>query len=334
MAMALFAVATDSMKQPTTLPPRTATAPPSFLPASPSFAGHQTFALRSGWLKKGYDALRTHGPDVFSRPNALAILGVGKNMVTSIRHYLVATGVARETREGNRAAGLMPTAFGDALFADTGYDPYLEAAATLYLLHWRLAGPGSALYTWAYMFSLFRAVEFSRDSLAEAVLRSASSLSRVPSKETVARDVDCLLHTYSSAPTTGSTVREEDLDSLDSPLRSLGLIRPAFDRTFRMMVGPRHSLTPEVFTFTLVEYWERMHPRATTLPLQDVAYREGAPGMVFKLGEEDVYTYLDQIEEQSEGLLRLDDTAQVRQVVRARPITPADSVRLLAYCYR
>ena len=31
------------------------------LPTQPSFAGHGTFALRSGWLKKGLDALRAPG---------------------------------------------------------------------------------------------------------------------------------------------------------------------------------------------------------------------------------------------------------------------------------
>ncbi len=55
-------------------------AAPNILPSNPSFAGHGTFAIRSGWLKKGLDALSsdTLEGSIFNRPDALATLGVGK----------------------------------------------------------------------------------------------------------------------------------------------------------------------------------------------------------------------------------------------------------------
>ena len=65
-------------------------------PRNPSFAGHQTFALRAGWLKKGLDAIEDD-PQIFTRDDALVVLGVGKNMVSAIRHWLLATGLARVT---------------------------------------------------------------------------------------------------------------------------------------------------------------------------------------------------------------------------------------------
>ncbi|MBG8553455.1 DUF4007 family protein [Hymenobacter sp. BT594] len=57
----------------------------TLLPSPPSFAGHQTFAMRSAWLKKGVDAL-LQDPAIFSAEGALVELGVGKNMVSAIRH--------------------------------------------------------------------------------------------------------------------------------------------------------------------------------------------------------------------------------------------------------
>jgi hypothetical protein len=49
-----------------------------------SFSGHESFFCRSLWLKKGYDAL-IGGVD-FNAPDAVVALGVGKNMVSSIRY--------------------------------------------------------------------------------------------------------------------------------------------------------------------------------------------------------------------------------------------------------
>ena len=48
-----------------------------------TYTGHETFACRSYWLKKGYDFLE--GKNNFSSPDTPSNLGVGKNMVRSIR---------------------------------------------------------------------------------------------------------------------------------------------------------------------------------------------------------------------------------------------------------
>ena len=44
--------------------------------AAPSFAAHQTFHPRFGWIKKGYDAA-ADDPDVFNKQDAPVTLGVG-----------------------------------------------------------------------------------------------------------------------------------------------------------------------------------------------------------------------------------------------------------------
>lgn len=51
-----------------------------------SFSGHETFVLRSNWLKKAYDLLQ-QTPDLFFREEAFVRLGVGKNMAQSIRSH-------------------------------------------------------------------------------------------------------------------------------------------------------------------------------------------------------------------------------------------------------
>src|SRR5436309_2723458 len=104
------------------------------------FSGHETFAFRQGWMKKGVDAVGRDA-DVFNADEAMTTLGVGKNMVRSIRHWCLAAGVIEEYQpdSASRRTSLRQTQLGLSLFADEGWDPYLEDPATSWLLHWQIA---------------------------------------------------------------------------------------------------------------------------------------------------------------------------------------------------
>src|SRR5687767_6823318 len=101
-----------------------------------SFSGHETFVFRYGWLKKAVDAVLKNA-EVFRQEDAIVTLGVGKNMVRSIRHWALATKVLEEVSE-SRGSGLRPTDFGRFLFGEEGKDPYLVDPNSLWLLHWNL----------------------------------------------------------------------------------------------------------------------------------------------------------------------------------------------------
>ena len=55
------------------------------------FSGHESFPCKSLWLKKGYDFVVGGGD--FNSPEAVTGLGVGKNMVASIRYWLRVFGI-------------------------------------------------------------------------------------------------------------------------------------------------------------------------------------------------------------------------------------------------
>lgn len=80
------------------------------------------------WLKKGYDFLLAGNS--FSDIDSVAKLGVGKNMVTSIRFWLRAFGLSDTDKVTNIAEYL--------LNSETGRDPYTEDLNTLWLLHFML----------------------------------------------------------------------------------------------------------------------------------------------------------------------------------------------------
>lgn len=56
-----------------------------------TFSGHESFPCKSMWLKKGYDFVKRERN--FNAPDAVIDLGVGKNMVSSIRFWLKSFGL-------------------------------------------------------------------------------------------------------------------------------------------------------------------------------------------------------------------------------------------------
>lgn len=101
------------------------------------FSGHQTFAFRHGWLEKGVQLIQKN-PHGFLEANALIKLGVGKNMVDSIKYWCIQTGLLQDVDRGEmRLTELGKFIFGSHSFEE-GRDPYLEDDGTLWLLHWEL----------------------------------------------------------------------------------------------------------------------------------------------------------------------------------------------------
>ena len=139
-----------------------------------SFSGHETFPFRYTWLKKGVDAVRRlkESPTIFADDDATITLGVGKNMVRSIHHWCQVTiGLIKGDGVGpNRRRLFVPTKFGNRIFADDGFDPYLEDVATLWLIHWQLATNANRATTWFWAFSIFGQNEFRKDTFISELI--------------------------------------------------------------------------------------------------------------------------------------------------------------------
>ena len=286
-----------------------------------SFSGHETFTLRHGWLKKAVDAVQTD-PHAFMKDTAMVGLGVGKNMVRSIRHWSLAADVMRE-KPGTRGSELAATDFGALIFGTHGYDPFLEDLNTLWLIHWKLATNERRSTGWRWMFNLVHADEFTRESLFELFTAELKRRNLTgPSDSSLLRDIDCALRTY-----VGTRTKAELLeDSLECPLVELQLIAAAPDgKLYRFSRGPKPSLSDQVFLSCLLEFWDS--DRAPdSLAFSEVAFAAGSPGSVFKLDENSIAVRLEQLERATSGALIYDETAGLKQVYRRKKIDKWDAL--------
>lgn len=290
----------------------------------PQFAGHETFPLRSLWLKKAYDAVKSRKErNIFGSPEAIVLFGVGRNMAHSMRHWALAAGIIEE-----RNGALVPTKLGDLLFSEGGYDPYLEKPATLWLVHAALAGTPEHSTTWFWAFNIFSSLAFDRDTLVRGLLDLAEQRDwKRVAQITLKRDVECFVRTYAGT-TRGVSVE----DALEPLLVELGLIRAAPNGGgFEFVRGPKPSLPDEIFVLALQRFWNVRHQEAETLSVEAICFGMGAPGRVFKLDEEAVIERLARIEEASSGGYLWSETAGLKQVVKRKGLNPQT---LLAATYR
>lgn len=291
------------------------------------FSGHETFTLRNGWLKKGLDGV-LHHPTFFSGDDAMVKLGVGKNMVRSIRHWCLATGVVR-TASNSGSGALNATPFGErVLTTDGGLDPFLEDFGTLWLLHWHLATTVTYSATWYWMFGHCNHSEISKESVFSDIHSWVESRGKRPvSDNTLRRDIDCFFRTYAGVRSPRSNLSE---DLLDCPFVELGLLKDLDGgRSFAFERDSRPTLSDEVFMYCLADFWLRAE-RPESMSVPKLLSEPGSPARVFRFEEDALIHRLELVAEQSEGVFVYDETAGLKQLFKRGDV---DLPRWLNRCY-
>ena len=261
--------------------------------ARPTFARHETFHPRYGWFRKAY-SFAAQDSGAFTREDAPVLLGVGKNMVRSIRFWGSAANVITADPATNpRSPGAIPTRFSHALFnPDEGWDPYMEDPGTLWLLHWQLLAPPCQLPVWWVVFNDFHPLEFDEALLTGAVQAAVDAVPdwSAPNPSSMKKDVTALLRTYAPPDLRRRHILD---DVLDCPLRELGLItRSEATGRYRFTVGARSELPATVVAACVFDYVARQLPDARTVTLAHLANEPGAPGRAFRLSETDLRAVL------------------------------------------
>ena len=290
-----------------------------------SFSGHQTFPFRYSWLPKGIRGIE-HDPKLFSKPEAMVTLGVGKNMVDSIRYWCGALKLA--VIDGRSGIG-RSTELGTRLLGKRGWDPYLEDPATLWLLHWQLVESPHIASTWFLAFTRWSRDVFTRDELTNWILtvaRDTGKKSATP--ESIRRDIDVFLRTY--VPARPDTRRPIE-DSFDCPLVELGLINELEDGVYQFNRGPKPTLPIEIFGYALKRYWDAYASDQGTLGFETVLYGPGSPGAAFKLSESSLALLLDSLP--SWMGFRYDETAGLRVLLRNNNVRSFKAMGFLERCY-
>jgi len=235
-----------------------------------SFSGHETFHCRQFWLKKGYDFVKQHGQ--FADGNAVAALGVGRNMVTAIQFWLKSFGLVDDT--------LQPTPIADLIFADQGKDPYLENIGTLWLLHYLLITTKHASI-YSLVFNEFRKerIEFTKEQVTNFLERKCKESEQNISRRSLQRDVDVFLKNY-LRPLSKSGNVEDDFSAL---LLDLDLVQE-MDRTdtagnlYKIESYERTDIPAEILLYCILDQED-----GNSISFDSLLVKEDGIGLIFAL---------------------------------------------------
>lgn len=261
----------------------------------PRYSGHETFACRFGWLPKAVRLIERAPAALGSDDAAILQLGLGKNMVKSLRFWLDAFDVA-EVRGGSWT--LRP--FGAALLGAGGADPFIERVETQWLLHWAVTARVSApLSAWLHVFHRRMRADFTRSELTAELARESARDGGDLSLVTLGQHVDAMLHTY--LPTHALAAPE---DVLDGPLVDLRLIRSeGRRRSGSSRLEPVYSLAripaarvgARVIDYAIESFWAERRAGERTVTFRDLAHGEGSPGTTLRVQEDELREHLERL---------------------------------------
>ncbi len=252
-------------------------------------------------------------------------MGVGKNMVASIRYWLKAFNIVDSKDE--------VTEFGESLFSDKGFDPFLEDSASLWLLHYQLVSKGLAS-SYFLIFNEFRKekMHFNKDTFVNYVKRKAETekgLSFNP--KTVGDDFDVFRKLYLSGNEDSKNGIE---DSFSGILTELGLLKSMMQvkeengkkiryDLFYIENTERLALPAEVLLYAICS-----NPAyGASISLHSLENDINSPGNIFALNRSGLVSKIEEAVE-AYSFITYTDQAGIKELQFKKEIAPLEILKL------
>lgn len=204
-------------------------------------------------------------------------LGIGKNMVDSLRYWLKATNLIKTGPKG-------------FLLTDTARkilerDPYFELDGTLFLIHYLLVTNKEEATTWYWFFNHFSATEFEKEPLTNSFHSYIQiKTDKKVRDSTLEKDLNCLLRMYQSAEYEGKKTPETETPS---PFTKYGWIEKRGESFIRSKLNI-NDFNIHIFAHILSIFWKNHLNRSESVKLEDLSQKENSPGRIFQFSLEEM----------------------------------------------
>lgn len=262
--------------------------------------GHEKFALREGWLNKGLIMVQNN-PTIFQGKEGPDLLGIGSNMVKSLRYWLKAFGLIEES--SNKGAVL--TDMGKLILEN---DPYFEDIFTIWLLHSYIAKNVTDATSWYMFFNRVDTEDLEKDEIEAILIREIRkyAIGVTFSEKSVRNDIDVLLNMYSK---TKEKVDPEDKNN--SPLSQLGLVKNTNGRYSKTRPDRR-----KVSEWNILYELSLVLQERDSISIEDVISGENGLAKIYHFTAVAANEYLDKLD--AYGFIRVNRTAGLDVIYKAK----------------
>lgn len=271
--------------------------------------GHEKFSLRDGWISKGLTAVKEN-PLVFIGNEGPDILGIGNNMVKSLRYWLKACNLIDE----KPGKGAWLTNLGETIIK---YDSCIEKDFTIGVLHSQIAKNIEEATSWFMFFNRCDIDEMPKDKIESILLREIKkyAMGQNFSEKSVKNDLDVLLGMYGK-----SKEITDPEDKSISPFAQLQLIKYSDGNYSKICPDKRH-----------INEWNVLYELSVMMENKDNISIERALNdecglmCIYQLKSVIANEYLDKLE--AMGYIRVDRTAGLDIIYKTREFTPNDVLK-------
>lgn len=159
------------------------------------FRGYETFSLRKGWLHKGIAAIQEDSRLFYYKDSTpMDRLGMGSNMVKSLRYWLFATKLVEEVFVDGKKEMIL-SEIGRVIWEN---DSFFQEDGTWQIIHYLLSSNQDLATSWFFVFNILNMSEFTKEEYQEAITNYILTFEdeAVPSDRSISDDFDCVVHTY------------------------------------------------------------------------------------------------------------------------------------------
>jgi hypothetical protein len=182
--------------------------------------------------------------------NPMDVLGIGANMVKSLRYWLQAVQLTEEAKTGSRYQTV--TTLGKIIEDN---DTYIEEMGTLWLLHYKLASNEENATAWYYFFNEFKMTEFRKEDFILSLNNYVKMhYGTEVAESSLEGDFDCIVNTY--VPRIKSNPEKVHPESnIDCPFGELNLIDIVSkkDKTYKKSTPQKDALHPMIVLAVILD---------------------------------------------------------------------------------
>ena len=238
---------------------------------------HESFSIREGWLAKGLVAVKEDSK-VFSASDATDVLGIGTNMVKSLKYWMTATCLIKEENKK-----MVLTELGNLI---DKYDPYLEDIFSWWLIHLNLILNLEDSYVYNLFFNKCTMKAFSKREVFEHISNNLRN-NKLEFNENILQDeVNMIIKTYSI---------DEKFDNPENnficPLSELNLIKKVDVNTYERMKPEYRNLNYLIIYYLLIKVSEDKD----YISIDELLKMDNSPAKLLNLDKNLINEYLDEM---------------------------------------